>query len=93
MVSIGDIPLSNTHDRPLVSIIVQVEQLDRRTSSGRSPNNAQASLVPDEVLRPPLATCMEEWHKHVRLWVTSFEAIPTPLVAIAAGQGQVIRVI
>jgi hypothetical protein len=40
MVSSGDIPLLNTHARPLVSSIVQVEQLDRRTSSGCSPDNA-----------------------------------------------------
>jgi len=40
MVSILYITLSNAHNRTLVSVIVEVEQLDRRASNGCSPNNA-----------------------------------------------------
>jgi hypothetical protein len=61
MISIGYITLSNAHDCALVSVIVQVEQFDRRTSNGRSTNNAQSGWVPDEVFRPPLSTWIEEW--------------------------------
>jgi len=40
MVSILYITLSNAHNRTLVSVIVEVEQLDRRASNGCLPNNA-----------------------------------------------------
>jgi hypothetical protein len=93
MVSIGYITLSNAYDGTLVSVIVQVEQLNRRAATGCSTKNTQAGLVPDEVLRPPFTTWIEEWDKRLRFWIVSFKAVPTTFVAIATGQSQIVGVI
>jgi hypothetical protein len=93
MISICHIALANAHNGPFVAIIIQVEHLDRRASSGRSPHNPQTWGIPDKVLRPPIAAWIEEWNDLLRLWISACEATPTTLIAIAAGQGQVVSVI
>jgi len=93
MISICHIALANAHNGPFVAVIIQVEYLDRRASSGCSPHNPKTCGVPDKVLRPPIAAWIEERNDLLRLWIAACEAIPTTFVAIAAGQGQVVGVI
>jgi hypothetical protein len=93
MISICHITLANAHNGPFVAVIIQVEHLGRRSSSGRLPHNPKTCGVPDKVLRPPIAAWIEEWNDLLRLWITACQVIPTTFVAVAAGQGQVVGVI
>jgi len=45
------------------------------------------------MLSPPIAARMEEWDDLSSLWIASFEAISTALIAVAAGQRQIVCII
>jgi hypothetical protein len=93
MVSIRHVTLPNAHDRTTVTVIVQIEQLNCGAACRRSSHNAQPGCVPGKVLSPPLLARIEEWDNRVGVWITSFKAISTPFIAIAACQSQIIGLI
>jgi hypothetical protein len=93
MVSIRHIALPDAHNHPLVAVIIQIEHHHCCASCGRAPDDTQTGGIPDKVVHPPLAARIEEGDDSLRFWIAAFEAIAASLIAIAAGQGQVIRVI
>jgi hypothetical protein len=76
-----------------MTVIIEVEQLDRRTSCSCSSHNAQPCNVPGKVLRPLIAARVEERDDRLCLWIAAFKAIATPFITVATRQRQVVGVI
>lgn len=85
MVSIRHIALPDTHNHPLVAVIIHVEHHNCCATCGCAPDNTQTSSIPDKVVPPALAARIEEGDDCLRFWISTFDAIAASFIAVATG--------
>jgi hypothetical protein len=81
---VGYIALPNSQDRPIVAVIIQVEQFDRSPSSWGAPNNPSTFCIPRKVVSPHFLTRIEDWYDFPYFRIASLTAIATTFVAVSA---------
>ena len=93
MQAIGSIPFAHQQDATTVSVVVDVESLNRRTTDGSDSDQTNSVGRPGEVLVPLIETRVEEWDDRLSLWINSLRAIAATLVAVSARERQVVGVV
>jgi len=68
----------------MMTIIIQIEQRDRRSSCWSLSNNPNTCRILHKVVSPLFLTRIEDWYDLLCAWVTSLTAVTTTFIAIAA---------